>query len=88
MALLTPLAPGEARELLGEYDLALEAIDPLPSKGTVNSNFRVRASGRVWFLRINEGKADGDAAAEAELVSHLRAHGLPTPEVIRTRAGG
>jgi homoserine kinase type II len=87
MALLTPLAAEEARELLGEWDLAFEAIDPLPAKGTVNSNFRVRASGRTYFLRINEGKADGDAAAEAELVAHLRAHGLPTPEILRTRAG-
>src|SRR5262249_24810732 len=67
--------------------LALEALVPLPAKGTVNSNFRLQASGRNWFLRINEGKRDEDVAAEAQLVTRLREGGLPTPEVVPTRTG-
>ncbi len=87
MALRTRLDEDEARTLLDAYGLALESIEPLPAHGTVNSNFRVRASGRVWFLRLNEGKRDADVAAEVALVDRLRAHGLPTPEIVRARDG-
>jgi homoserine kinase type II len=87
MALLTPLSAEEARAVLAAYGLALDSITPLPSKGTVNSNFRVRASGADWFLRINEGKRDDDVAAEAELVAHLAERGLPTAAIKRTALG-
>src|SRR3954452_16038138 len=87
MALLTPLDEAQARSVLSAYDLTLESLEALPAKGTVNSNFRVRASGQRWFLRVNEGKTDADVHAEAELIAHLRARGLPTPEVRRTRDG-
>jgi len=87
MALLTPLDPDEARAALAAFGLALESIVPLPAHGTVNSNFRVRASGRELFLRVNEGKRDEDVVAESELVTRLREGGLPTPEVLRTRDG-
>jgi homoserine kinase type II len=87
MALRTPLADGEARALCEAYGLELESIEPLPALGTVNSNFRLRASGSVWFLRLNEGKRDVDVAGEVALVDRLRAHGLPTPEIVRTKDG-
>ena len=47
----------------------------------MNSNFRVRASGRLFFLRVNEGKRDEDVVAEADLVAALRSGGVPTPEI-------
>jgi homoserine kinase type II len=87
MALRTPLGEDEARQLCLRYGLALESIEPLPSRGTVNSNFRLRASGRVFFLRLNEGKRDEDVAGEIGLVDHLRVRGLATPEILRTRDG-
>ena len=87
MALRTPLDEVEARAVCEAYGLALESIEPLPAHGTVNSNFRVRASGRVWFLRLNEGKREQDVAAEVALVDRLRTHGLPTPEIVRARDG-
>ncbi|HUS66795.1 MAG TPA: homoserine kinase [Kofleriaceae bacterium] len=87
MALRSALDEAEAREVLSAYGLRLESIAALPALGTVNSNFRVEASGERWFLRINEGKTDADVDAEAELVSTLRAHGLPTPAVTRTIDG-
>ncbi len=87
MALRTPLDEVEARAVCEAYGLALESIEPLPALGTVNSNFRLRASGRTWFLRLNEGKRDEDVAGEVALVDRLRAHGLPTPEIVRTRDG-
>ncbi len=87
MALLTRLSEDEARTLCEAYGLALESIEPLPAHGTVNSNFRLRASGRVWFLRLNEGKREADVAGEVALVERLRAHGMPTPEIVRARDG-
>jgi homoserine kinase type II len=87
MALRTPLDDSQARALLAEYGLNLEAIEALPGHGTVNSNFRVRASGRTWFLRLNEGKTDEDVAAEVALVDHLLARDLPTPAIVRAHDG-
>jgi homoserine kinase type II len=87
MALRTPLDSDEARTVCDRYGLVLESIEPLASRGTVNSNFRLRASGRVYFLRLNEGKRDEDVASEIALVDHLRARGLSTPEILRTRDG-
>src|SRR5581483_9787848 len=87
MALLTPLDEPTARALLAEYGLALERLEALPAHGTVNSNFRVRASGRDWFLRVNEGKTDDDVAREAALIERLRSGGLRTPEVKKRTHG-
>src|SRR3954454_18197308 len=87
MALRTPLDEPQARALLETYGLALESLEPLPGHGTVNSNFRVRASGRGWFLRLNEGKSDADVDNEVALVDRLRDHGLQTPEIVRAKDG-
>ncbi|MDB4971410.1 MAG: hypothetical protein JWN44_7099 [Myxococcales bacterium] len=87
MALRTPLDEPEARAVLHSYGLTLESIEPLPALGTVNSNFRVRASGSPWFLRLNEGKSDSDVEAEVKLVDRLRDHGLQTPEIMRATDG-
>src|SRR4051812_12700211 len=87
MALRTPLDEVEARAVCDAYGLTLESFEPLPALGTVNSNFRVRASGRTWFLRLNEGKLEADVAAGVALVDRLRAHGMPTPEIVRARDG-
>src|SRR5512144_982709 len=85
--LLTRLDEGEARAVCEAYGLVLESLEPLPAHGTVNSNFRLRASGRLWFLRLNEGKREADVAGEVALVDRLRAHGMPTPEIVRARDG-
>jgi homoserine kinase type II len=87
MALRTPLDETQARALFLAYGLSLESLEPLPAHGTVNSNFRVRASGRRWFLRLNEGKSDADVANEVVLVDRLREHGLQTPEIMRATDG-
>ena len=87
MALRTPLDEGEARTLTEAYGLSFESIEPLPALGTVNSNFRLRASARTWFLRLNEGKREQDVAGEVALVERLRTHGMPTPEIVRALDG-
>ena len=87
MALRTALDEVAARALCAAYGLSLESLEPLPALGTVNSNFRVHASRRVWFLRLNEGKTEADVAAEVALVDRLRARGLPTPAIVRACDG-
>ncbi|HEX4460530.1 MAG TPA: homoserine kinase [Polyangia bacterium] len=87
MALRTALSEDEAADLLADYGHELESLTPLPAHGTVNSNFRVRASGRDWFLRLNEGKTDDDVHNEVALIDRLRAADVPTPSVVRTPNG-
>jgi homoserine kinase type II len=87
MAGLTVLDEPAAARILAAYGLVLERLTALPDKGTVNSNFRVRASGRDYFLRINEGKSVGDVLAEAAIVEVVRQAGLATPEIMRTVSG-
>ncbi len=83
----TALSQVQAEALCAEYGLTLETFDALAEKGTINSNFRLIASGARYFLRINEGKTKADVESEARLVTHLRARGLPTPRIIATRSG-
>jgi len=87
MALLTPLDGATAATIFRDYGLVLESLEPLPDKGTVNSNFRCRAGGKSWFLRVNEGKTEAHARREAALVESLVAAGFPTPPVVRTLDG-
>jgi homoserine kinase type II len=47
--------------------------------GTINSNFEVDTERGRFFVRVNEGKAVGDVAWEAELVAALAARGVPAP---------
>ena len=55
--------------------------------GTINTNIRVETDARPLFLRINEGKSQGDVAREADIVSWVAARGVPTPEPRRTAEG-
>jgi homoserine kinase type II len=80
MAQLTRLDDGAAQQIASALGLELESWQALPAHGTVNSNFRLRASGETWFLRVNEGKREADVRAEAQLVALLAARGVPTPE--------
>ncbi len=82
MALMTALDRAKAAAIFAAYGLELESLTALPDKGTVNSNFRCRASGQSWFLRINEGKTEAHVEREAVLVGRLRAAGFPTPEIV------
>ncbi len=47
--------------------------------GTVNSNFALTTATGRWFVRVNEGKTDGDVAWEARVLAALAAAGVPTP---------
>lgn len=83
----TTLSADEARAVVRAFGLALEEIEPLPAHGTVNSNFRLRASGQRWFLRLNEGKTDEDVVCEAALIAELADRDFPTPRMRQTPGG-
>ena len=87
MALLTTLHPEDEALLARAYALEAPVFEPLPDRGTVNSNVRIRAGDRTLFLRVNEGKRVEQVAAEAALVGYLARHGVPTPEPIHTVSG-
>jgi homoserine kinase type II len=82
--------------VLGDADLAAIAdafeLGPVRSwraiaAGTINSNFALETPHGRTFVRVNEGKAEGDVAWEARLVDALAARGLATPGPLRARDG-
>jgi homoserine kinase type II len=78
MALLTPLAPSAARDILSLYGVDLAELEPLRA-GSVNSNFRVRdAGGATFFLRLYEEQDAEGAAREVALLRRLHAGGVPS----------
>jgi homoserine kinase type II len=82
MALLTPLALDEARELGRPYGVELFTLEPL-ELGSVNSNFRARTrDGRVLFARLYEEQGPAGAAAEVALLGGLARSGVPVPEAL------
>jgi homoserine kinase type II len=83
----TQLAAAEMQALARTFGLGdVLACRPIAA-GTINSNFDlVTARGR-FFLRINEGKSEGDVAWEATLVTLLAQRGVPTPPPLLAKGG-
>jgi len=55
--------------------------------GTVNSNFALETDRGRYFVRVNEGKTEGDVVYEAELVGALARAGVATPPPLLARDG-
>jgi homoserine kinase type II len=81
----THLDEQDVARILRSYNLRLRDFLPIP-RGTINSNYWVDTDGGPVFLRVNEGKTAADASFEAELIWHLGSHGMPTPQLWRTRS--
>ena len=87
MALLTPLAPATARDILALYGVELAELEPLRA-GSVNSNFRVRdARGTLFFLRLYEEQDAAGAAREVDLLRRLHAASVPSALPCQRRDG-
>jgi homoserine kinase type II len=87
MAGLTRLDDGDVRQLARAFRLGdVTAWREVPA-GTINSNYRVEAGGRTWFVRVNEGKSEADVRWEAELVGALSAAGVSTPPPVAAADG-
>jgi homoserine kinase type II len=79
MAILTVPSENELRSLTDAYALGpLEDARGIQA-GTVNTSYALQLGGRPWFLRIYEEQEHAGAEAEAELLVHLAAAGVPTP---------
>jgi homoserine kinase type II len=77
LALLTVLPLATARELGRSYGVELSELEPLAA-GSVNSNFRARASdGRMFFARLYEEQGIDGATSELALLAELAAAGVP-----------
>ncbi len=79
MAILTVPEDEDLRLFTEAYALGtLEGSSGIEA-GTVNTSYAVRLEGRPWFLRIYEEQGFEGAEAEADLLVHLAAAGVPTP---------
>ena len=87
MAQFTRLGNAELAELSDVFEIgAVEVVHPI-SAGTINSNFEVHSERGRWFVRINEGKSEGDVAWEARLIEALSTGGVTTPAPVAARDG-
>jgi len=79
MAQFRTLSAEDVRAILGAFGIAgYRAHQPI-AVGTINTNVRVETDAALFFLRINEGKAEDDVWREAAIVAHAAAQGVPTP---------
>ena len=87
MAILTVPTESELAAFAEAFELGpLSAAEGIEA-GTVNTSYALILGDRRWFLRIYEEQGAAGAAQEAELLVHLAAHGVPTPEPVAARDG-
>lgn len=82
----TELTIEDLARILAPFDLRPLRFERV-EQGTINSNFRVETNGGRVFVRVNEGKREGDVRYEGALLWHLCARRFPTPPPLRTAAG-
>jgi homoserine kinase type II len=86
MALITAVEPANLVIFLEKYAISqLETLTPMAA-GSVNSNFRIRAEEKDYFLRIYEEQDLAGARRDAETVAALALSGVPTPSPLKKAA--
>jgi homoserine kinase type II len=79
MAQFRSLSADDVRGILAAFSITgYRAHQPI-AVGTINTNVRVETADGLLFLRVNEGKSEGDVRREAAIVAHAAARGVPTP---------
>jgi homoserine kinase type II len=84
MGAFTVLGESELSELTNAFDLGTLRSHRTIAAGTINSNFELVTDRGRFFLRINEGKSEGDVAWESRLVTVLAQAGVAAPAPVRT----
>ena len=80
MGTFTALTSSDLAAIAARFGLgAVRGAKPIAA-GTINSNFDVATERGRWFVRVNEGKSEGDVAWEAQLVTALVRRGVPVVE--------
>lgn len=87
MAILTVPSDTELDELFAAYDLGRKSSATGIEAGTVNTSYAVELDSGRYFLRIYEEQGQAGAEAEASLLLHLAAAGVPTPAPVTARDG-
>ncbi|MDB5216565.1 MAG: Homoserine kinase [Myxococcaceae bacterium] len=87
MAILTVPSDADLDALLGAYDLGEKRSAAGIEAGTVNTSYALEMGKGRFFLRIYEEQAQAGAEAEARLLLHLAASGVPTPAPVQARDG-
>ena len=87
MAILTVPREDELVSLAEAYDLGAKRSARGIEAGTVNTSYVVELDAGRYFLRLYEEQDRSGAAAEAALLLHLAASGVPTPAPVLGRDG-
>lgn len=87
MAILTVPTDDELDGLIAAYDLGQKRSANGIEAGTVNTSYVLELASGRYFLRIYEEQEQPGAEAEARLLLHLAAAGVPTPAPVAGRDG-
>lgn len=87
MAILTVPSDVDLDALFAAYDLGEKRSATGIEAGTVNTSYALETSTGRYFLRLYEEQPKPGAEAEARLLLHLAASGVPTPAPIKARDG-
>ena len=87
MAILTVPSDADLDALLGAYDLGEKRSATGIEAGTVNTSYALEMGKGRFFLRIYEEQPQAGAEAEARLLLHLAACGVPTPSPVQAKDG-
>ncbi len=87
MAILTVPRDEDFDALLAAYDLGSRRASKGIEAGTVNTSYALDLDSGRYFLRLYEEQGPSGAEAEARLLLHLAASGVPTPAPVRARDG-
>jgi len=87
MAILTVPSDDDLGALLEAYDLGEKREAKGIEAGTVNTSYVLEMSTGRYFLRLYEEQPKAGAEAEARLLLHLAACGVPTPAPVQARDG-
>jgi len=79
VATFTRLDEADLTQLADAFGLGSVRDVHAIAAGTINSNFELATECGVFFVRVNEGKAEVDVAWEARLVAALAERGVVTP---------
>ncbi len=87
MGTFRELSESDVRGILASFGIdGYRGHSPIAA-GTINTNLRVDTAAGLRFLRVNEGKTEGDVERESAIVAHVAARGVITPVPARTTAG-
>lgn len=88
MAVYTQVSDGDLIAFLAHYDIGRLVHKTPITEGVENTNYRLETTRGVFILTLFEKRTnEKDLPFFMELMAHLSASGLPTPEPIKTKSG-